>query len=371
MGARKTTLTSLLIFTLVLVSFPQIKVGAQTKTIDVPDDYSTIQEAINDANDGDSIFVKKGTYYENITIDKSLSIIGEDKKTTIIEGGNVKPGVTITRDGVKVTGFTIRNAKSPPLNPMALAGILLLSANYCNISGNIMTANDYGINLMSSSHNIIAGNHVMNGTNGIKLDGSSNNIIVGNNITAHVYDGIILRNYCNYNNIVGNTITNNRDGIGVWTTSDFISIGENTINSNNNAGILLSNLRNSSIVRNNITNNEIGIWLYTSSDVIEFYNNNFINNTIQVDTFPDYGNVWENDAKGNYWSNYNGTDNNGDGIGDTPYVIDENNQDNYPLMEIVEIPEFPSWIILPLFLTATLIGILVRKRLVRTRTSAS
>ena len=83
---------------------------------------------------------------------------------------------------------------------------------------------------------------------------------------------------------------------------------------------------------------------------------------------------------GNYWNDYNGTDNNGDGIGETPYIINEDNQDNYPLMNPVDIstsqefntiPEFPSWMILPLFLTAPLIGILVRKRVMRTRTSAS
>ena len=75
---------------------------------------------------------------------------------------------------------------------------------------------------------------------------------------------------------------------------------------------------------------------------------------------------WDNDGEGNYWDDYAGSDDNGDGVGDTPYIIDENNQDNFPLMEPVIIPEFPSWTILPLFLTATLIGIVVRKRLVRT-----
>jgi len=72
----------------------------------------------------------------------------------------------------------------------------------------------------------------------------------------------------------------------------------------------------------------------------------------------------------NYWNDYNGTDNDGDGKGDTPYIISENNQDNYPLMNPVEttvIPEFPSWTILPLLLATTLIVITYRKKLYRTK----
>ena len=72
--------------------------------------------------------------------------------------------------------------------------------------------------------------------------------------------------------------------------------------------------------------------------------------------------------KVNYWSTYNGADSNGDGIGDKPYVIDENNQDNYPLMnpvDIATIPECPSWTILPAFLIATLSVVVVRKKLVK------
>jgi hypothetical protein len=77
-------------------------------------------------------------------------------------------------------------------------------------------------------------------------------------------------------------------------------------------------------------------------------------------------NIWDNGTTGNYWSDYVGQDVNNDGIGDSPYIINENNQDNYPLMEPTVIPEFLSWTILPLFLIASIIVIVCKKKLIKT-----
>ena len=78
------------------------------------------------------------------------------------------------------------------------------------------------------------------------------------------------------------------------------------------------------------------------------------------DWTPGYPNFWDNGCEGNFWSNYNGTDLNRDGIGDTPYIIEANNTDRYPLMSII--PEFPSLLISALFMTATLLAVIVYKR---------
>jgi hypothetical protein len=65
------------------------------------------------------------------------------------------------------------------------------------------------------------------------------------------------------------------------------------------------------------------------------YHNNVIDNVQQVFTDIDSVNVWDNGDEGNYWSNYNGTDNDSNEIGDTPYIIDQNNQDNYPVINLI------------------------------------
>ena len=79
-------------------------------TITVPDDYSTIQEAINNAVDGDTVFVKTGTYYEHIIVNRTVTLVGEDASTTIIDGSDTGHVVYIVQDNVNITGFTVRNS---------------------------------------------------------------------------------------------------------------------------------------------------------------------------------------------------------------------------------------------------------------------
>lgn len=114
---------------------------------------------------------------------------------------------------------------------------------------------------------------------------------------------------------------------------------------------------------NNITHNDCGIRLDQSSHN-KIYHNNIVDNSQQVNiTTPGYGNSWDDGypSGGNYWSDYTGLDASGDGIGDTPYVIDANNMDHYPLITSY-IPEFPIFFILPLFMMATLLAVKVYTR---------
>jgi pectin methylesterase-like acyl-CoA thioesterase len=86
MGEQRTAFILILILCLLVVSIPVINVAkAESETIVVPDNYPTIQEAINHANEGDTISVKAGTYYENIVVTKSISLNGESSSNTIID----------------------------------------------------------------------------------------------------------------------------------------------------------------------------------------------------------------------------------------------------------------------------------------------
>jgi len=152
------------------------------------------------------------------------------------------------------------------------------------------------------------------------------------------------------------------------------TIFRNLIASNHQGISFLGESNYNKIIGNTLMDNERGIYFHQSYNN-SIYGNSFVNNTKQVyDSIweqPWYPhalsvNFWDNGTTGNYWSNYNGTGNNGDGIGDTPYVIDQNNQDNYPPMEEFIIPEFPSWTILPLLLIATLLIIICKQRLPKT-----
>ena len=144
---------------------------------------------------------------------------------------------------------------------------------------------------------------------------------------------------------------------------------------------------NITIWGNYIHNCDIGIEFQgTSNNLIKL--NTFKNNSIDIsieyvlgdnfitqNSIDSYVQVWMSDQPTidlNYWTDYNGTDNDGDGIGDTPYYYHGILQDSHPLIDPVPIiPEFPSWTILPLFLTATLVIVFFRKNLKKRVTSGN
>ena len=350
------SLVLLLILCFVLVSFPKMGiVKAEPKTIVVPDDYATIQEAVDAASDGDTVFVKNGIYNEPIEIHKPLTLLGEDSQNTILEIPMIRywpPRVILVNaDNVTVSGFNIINSD---------IGIWLdkLDSEYegeppdnCRIIGNNF-ANNYGaIRYFEGTNLTISGNNITgNDSHAISL--GSSNCTVSSNIITNSNGGISAGDY--NLTIKGNTIKNNTGpGIGLSGSGPYY-VYENNI-TDNEVGIKFQRCNNSTVSQNNIERNSIGVELLNIQEFDEYplgsgnvvYCNNFIDNSQQVLINKEYWLLWnysasiingtdtvswDNGTTGNYWSSYQGEDNNSDGIGDTSYVINENNQDNFPLM---------------------------------------
>ena len=290
------TLTYLLFFSFVRLSVPPVE--AVSGTIRVPQNFQTIQEAIDASPPGGIIEVASGTYHENVTVWKPLTIRGENKESTTIDQPGAFAIFHVTADNVTITGFTIRSAS---------IGIWIDGFDHNTITSDVITNNDDGIWVISSHSNAI------------------NN----NNITNNVFRGLYLET-SNDTTSNGNTITKNTYGIHMEQCKNGL-IYDNIISLNDGDGVHGIHSHNNAIFLNMISNNSFGIYL-EGSNVNSICKNNLLNNVNQAWAEDTTINTWDDGSKGNYWSDYNGTDTDQDEIGDTPYVINENNTDHYPLM---------------------------------------
>ena len=364
-------------------------------TIVVPDDYSTIHEAVNNAVDGDTVFVKNGIYpvdeNSTIVISKTLSLIGEDPANTVILGASSTYyengfAIRLAAPNITVSGFTITNFR------VAIAIVNYNAEPYpsgCRIINNDIVNNSEGIRPQRNNL-LISGNNITKNNGGITGYNTENVVITRNNISENEY-GVNI-GMCRNITVSENQISDNTGGLNLYYYGPHLVYGNNI--TNNSWGIRFAEgCGNATVYGNNITQNDVGVALLifpNAGDVVvsgignTVFDNLFVNNTKQVSqeesnyNYPDTTSMgtdivsWNNSATGNYWSDYNGTDANGDGIGDTPHVLDEKNQDNYPLMTPYKIapastPEptttpkpflttFPTTIIIASVITAIVIG---------------
>ena len=314
-------------------------------------DFTVIQEAVDNATDGDTIFVCSGIYYEHIIIfNKTLSLIGENRDQTIIDGNETGTVISISAannlsiknltmcrsdmsDGAG-SGISLSQSNGNDIRYNTITnntnGISLQSSSGNTISDNMVMHNEYGISLQSSSGNTISDNMVMHNEYGISFRFSSSNTISDNMVMHNEY-GISLQSSSG-NTISDNIVTHNNHGI-IPTVSDNNVVSSNNVFSNRFEGMFFSFSYNNMVLENTMTNNSWGIFLFASGNNT-IYHNNF-NNTNQVGWEGDEQNFWDNGVEGNYWTNYTGVDNDPDGIGDTQHIINDKNIDNHPLMGFI------------------------------------
>jgi len=338
--------------------------SVSASTIIVPDNYSTIQEAINHAGDGDTVFVRAATYNENVILNVSISLIGESRETAIIDVRGIGNPLEITVNGTIVSGFTLSYGGT---------GIAMTNSHNNLIENNILRKNSRGIGGSFYTNTILENNTVTENDYGIDfghLSGpsSKNNTARNNEIHSNTNAGIYVSASEGNNSIVGNSIHGNVFGIVLDHTQNN-EVSGNLINSNT-YGIYMRNAIQDTIVQNQLQGNVVGIHLENSNGNAMFHNN-FVSNTVQVEG-ASY-NTWDDGypSGGNYWSSYSGFDLYGgpsqnltgsDGIGDSVYAIDADNVDRYPLMQQHLIPEFPSFLVLSLFMMATLLAVSIYRR---------
>jgi parallel beta-helix repeat protein len=351
-----------------------VNLNFRVHNLDTGEGFIKIQTAIDDSDTVDShtIFVDSGIYYENVAVDKTINLTGEDRNTTIIDGGGVGDAIDVDASWVNITGFKITNAStgirldSSSNNSITRndvfsniwAGIQLSSSSNNTITNNNVSYNEGGIALGGSSNKITNNNIFSNNLLGISAGSGSNNSITSNNVYLNGLIGIgvkghhnkITDNYIFSNSargidissvtstdittdhkIINNSITNNSIGLFLLLTHNnliidnniysnngdgiyFHSSNNNTIRenniSNNDDGIYLYNASNNTITNNNVSlNNQFGFYLWTSFDN-NIYHNYILNNTNQAYDDTNNGNKWDNGypSGGNYWSDYTGND---------------------------------------------------------------
>jgi parallel beta-helix repeat protein len=362
-------------------------------TRNVPSEYPSIQAAVTAALAGDIIQVAAGTYIAHVTINKTLTIIGENPQTTIVDGNGTGPVFYIEdASNVLIKGFTIQNAGNS-------SGVIsereIVGSDFNRIENNIIKTSLYGVSFSGSDNNKIYNNTIIdNPLGGILINNADNANITGNTISESMH-GIRIALSVN-TQIINNTITQTSNGIditaastgtvirrnritgisnGIYSSSDSNTIDHNTI-TNGSVGIYLYGSRLSQITYNTITiphgtgikfyhtalttashqvtNNKIlrtdwaihmtnsygntlwGNWIQDNTYSVYLYSSSsntfYRNNFIRnVQAYIAGTNYWDVSGNGNHWSDHTTPDADGNGIVDTSYTVAPNNIDHYPL----------------------------------------
>ncbi|PAV14038.1 S-layer protein [Methanosarcina spelaei] len=320
---RKSIQNTCIIFLLVLgATITQAEAAVFTVGINGGENYTFIQEAVNNAQNGDTIIVSPGIYIENVNVTKEVAIVSKTdisgdrtNRTYVIGAVPANDVFGVKSNNVKITGFHIMGGPSG-IDAYQEVGLFLEGVQNCTLSNNTLMLNDVGIGLNNSQGNFLDNNKITLGSAGIILSGSNENKLSNNLVEAND-EGIRLDNSTN-NTLMNNTAESNDVGIRL-DTSKTNTLADNSI-SRNSYGVVFKNMAESNVLTNNsLYMNGLGMYLGGPTG-----NNISLNKFFNFINAVDEGtNSWNSSSAGNKWNDYNGTDADGNGIGDTPYVVNQ------------------------------------------------
>ncbi|MES2019105.1 MAG: nitrous oxide reductase family maturation protein NosD [Pseudomonadota bacterium] len=343
----------------------------------------SIAAAIRAAAPGDSVLVERGRYDEHLLIDKPLTLRGIGRPT--ISGGNLGDVIRVTASDVTIAGLVIRDSgiDAGALNagvyvapgadrftlrgcalPYTLFGVALQKSNQSKVIDNIIigkrdllsAARGNGIQVFNSADVEVTGNNISYARDGIYVDVSIRALFRGNKI-HHLRYGTHYMN-TNYSTWENNESYLNKGGLALMEVRNLV-VRNNVAWGNEDHGIMLRTIQDSviennvvagngrgffvydaefNVLRNNVViNNRVGVHLTAGSSNNLVDANDFIGNEEAVKFVASRDVQWGR-TRGNFWSNYSGWDQGGDGAGDVAYeasdLVDRLNW-QYPLVKLL------------------------------------
>lgn len=319
---RKLDQTILIVFLFILwTAVTQAQAAVVTVNNSGDGNFTSIQEAVNNTHDGDTVLVSPGVYRENIIVNRELTILSypvisgsQTNRTYVIGTVSDNAVFSISSDNVTINGFHIVGGPFGK-DMYQEIGLYLEGVRNCSLSNNTLMLIDQGIILKSSHGNHLNGNLVSLGNEGIVLDDSEENLL-SNNWVVKNNQGISLNNSFN-NTLVNNTAGSNEIGV-LLRMSQGNKLAYNLI-LKNEYGVLGQASGFNILTRNNLYLNGIGVYFRDSSNN-SFYENEFINFLNAAD---EGNNIWNSSSAGNFWNDHTGADADGNGIIDNQYVINQ------------------------------------------------